>query len=215
MTGRKGRKLQKTEKAENRGTSRTGANPSAFSAFLPFLLSCFIALLPACSSPQTTRLTVDDLDDAAAAMAESLLRSDALARRGPESEPWVVSIQDITNLSGDVIPRREQWALISMLQASLPIRNLWEQANIRFVLPAERVREQRRSGNLSELGSFGSRRDPTHVMTGTIRSLERAQTQTRSDLYYVQFEILDLSTGRPVWQDAFEFKRQAFGEVRD
>jgi hypothetical protein len=31
----------------------------------------------------------------------------------------------------------------------------------------------------------------------------------------MQFELVDLRSGEPVWQDRFEFKRAAVGEVWD
>lgn len=197
--------------------------PSPCSSWFPrfllnSLLSVFVSswfiLLAACAGPQTTRMTVGDFEAMAAAMAQSLLQSDALARRGPGSDPWTVSIQKVTNLSSDVMPQREQWSIMAQLRGATPIQSLWHQKNVRFVLPAQRVVELR--GSAAEFGeAFGARREPTHVMTATFRSITRAQMKDRTDVYYAQFEIIDLRTGEPVWQDRFEFKRAASGHVWD
>lgn len=159
-------------------------------------------------------MTVDDFEAMTAAMAQSLLRSDAFAQRGSDSEPWVISIQKVTNLTSDVMPQREQWSIMAQLRGAAPIASLWHEKHVAFVLPAERVVELRRSG--VEYGeAFGAGREPTHVMTATFRSATRAQDKHRTELYYTEFEIIDLRTGGPVWHDRFEFKRAARGKLWD
>lgn len=158
-------------------------------------------------------MTVDDFDAMTAAMAQSLLQSDAIAARGPDSDPWIISIQKVTNLSSDVMPQREQWSIMAQIRGAAPIQTLWQQKNVRFVLPAQRVVELRNAG--VEYEDFGAQRKPTHTMTATFRSATRAQEKDRTDLYYTEFEIIDLQTGVPVWQDRFEFKRAAHGQIWD
>ncbi len=184
-------------------------------ALFLLLISCIPAFLSGCGGPQSTTLRAEDFDAMAEAMAQSLLRSEALAERGPESEPWTVSIQKVTNLSGDVIPVREQWAVMAMLRGSVPIRQLRERMNVAFTIPAERVEAMRADEDAPELATFGEERVVTHVMTATIRSVTRTDTGARTDLYYAEFDLLDLATNRPVWNDRFEFKRQAMGSLRD
>jgi hypothetical protein len=183
------------------------------SAVLPLGLS---ACTPATARP-TTRFTADDFDAMTEAMAQSLLRSEALRERGANSEPWVVSIQKVLNLSSDVVPEREQWSIMAQLRGATPIRDLRAHKNVSFVLPAERVVALRESEDAPEFHDegFAAERKPTHVMTATFRSATRAVEKARTDVYYTEFEILDLATHQPVWQDRFEFKRAAKGAVWD
>lgn len=152
----------------------------------------------------------------AAAMAQSLTQSAALADRDANSPAWVVSIDKVRNLSSDVMTEAEQWAVMADLRSSVALGTLRQQKNIRFVLPPERVVKMRSDDDAYEFDrSFGSDRQPTHVMTATFRSVTRAQAKARTDLYYCEFEILEFATGQPIWTDRFEFKRQARGKLWD
>lgn len=169
--------------------------------------------------PASTRTTVDDFDAMAADMAASLARSEAIMHRTPDSEPWFIAIHKMQNLSDDVMTQGEQWAVVARLQTSLPIRAMREQRNIHFVMPAEQVRELLRHAALNEEQqlalTFGQDRRVTHTMEATYRSVARADRKAQTNLYYAEFEILDLATGEPVWIDRFEFKREALGHIWD
>jgi Peptidoglycan-synthase activator LpoB len=165
---------------------------------------------------QSTRLNIDDFEAMTQAMAQSLLASETLAGRGPDSEPWVVSIDKVLNLSDDVMTTDEQWSIMAQVRGAASIRALWDEKAVRFVLPPERVVELRENPDATDFADgFGAERRVTHTMTATFRSVTRAQAKTRSDLYYCQFDMIDLTTGEPVWSDRFEFKRQAKGHVWD
>lgn len=213
MSGEK----QQSRKAEKQPIKSAPQRFGWIGCFAVLLIGCFLSACTPATARPTTRLTVDDFDAAAEAMAQSLLRSDALRERTPESEPWIVSIQNVLNLSSDVIPQREQWSVIAQLRGATPIRELRATKNIHFVLPAERVEALRQSENAVEFhdDAFASQRRPTHVMTATFRSATRAVEKARTDVYYMEFEILDLATSQPAWQDRFEFKREAKGAVWD
>lgn len=172
------------------------------------------ACLAGCAEPaRTTRLTVADFQEMAGLMAESLMRSEALAARGPESEPWVVSMERMQNLSSDVMTESEQWLIMARLRNATPLAQLWHDKNVRFVLPPERARELRESEALAAEPMAPGRRAPTHTLSATIRSVTRATARARSDLYYCEFEVLELETGEPVWSDRFEIQREALGHV--
>lgn len=167
-------------------------------------------------TPRTTRVTVSDMEAMGAAMATSLAQSEALAERGPDAEPWVVSIHKVENLSDDVMTQSEQWAIIARLRGTLPIQALREQKNVRFVIPAEQTMRLRGEGGFGDAAdAFGAQRRPTHLMTATFRSVTRAQAERRTDLYYMEFVILDIADGTTAWTDRFEFKREAKGHVWD
>jgi hypothetical protein len=176
-------------------------------------------ILSSCASKpigESTRLTIDDIDAMTAAMAQSLLSSEALAKRGPDSEPWVVSIDKVLNLSDEVMTPNEQWSIMAQVRGAAPIRALWDEKAVRFVIPPEHVVALRNSEYGPDFADgFGGDRKVTHTMTATFRSVTRAQAKRRSDLYYCEFDLLAFATGEPVWSDRFEFKRQAKGHVWD
>lgn len=180
-------------------------------------LSVLLIVCAGCASRgESTRLTASDLTHMATAMAQSLARSEALANRGPDSEPWYITVNKVQNLSSDVMNESEQWMVIAKLRAELPLLALREQKNITFVLPAERVAKLRNHPDYVEYDErFGAERQVTHEMTATFRSLTRAQAKERTEVYYAEFEMLDLRTATPVWSDRFEFKRSAKGHVWD
>jgi len=175
-----------------------------------------LALLWGCAVDRSTRLAVEDFQAVAAEMGQSLMASEALRSRGPQSPLWVVSMDKPVNLSSDVIPADEQWAMVSMIRGRLPLAQLDQGYNVRFVLPPERTTQIRTDPDLPEVGpGFGGERQPTHSLVGTIRSATRTTADRRTELYVLEFEIVDLATGTPVWADRFEFKRQAKGAIRD
>jgi len=170
-----------------------------------------------CAAPQrTTRMTADDLDAMSHALAASLRASDAFTGRNPDSPRWVISISKVQNLSSDVMTDAEQWSVMARLRGSLPIQALWDQKNVRFVIPADRSEALEASGELDPVrGRLGGQRRPTHQMTAIFRSITRADAGSRSDLYYCEFSLVDLATGEPVWSDRFEYKRAATGHALD
>lgn len=165
---------------------------------------------------ESSRITVADIETMTETMAQSLMRSDALVERGPTSGPWVVSMDKVLNLSDDVMTPNEQWSILAQVRGATAIDALWDEKAIRFVIPPERVVELRDSSYGQDFADgFASERQVTHTMTATFRSVTRAQAKVRSDLYYCEFDMLDLNTGEQVWSDRFEFKRQARGHVWD
>ena len=165
--------------------------------------------------PQTTRMTATDINEMGAKVAQSLLASKAIASRTAKSPAWIISIDKVRNLSSDVMTSDEQWAIMAHLRGSLPMQTLANDKNVHFVLPPERVAQLRSDlGMQVEQKGFG-RSTPTHELVATFRSITRATSDSRTDLYYCQFELVDLRTGVPVWSDKVEFKRHAVGSILD
>jgi hypothetical protein len=181
------------------------------------LIACALALLLSCSTPpRTTRMTVDDIEAMGAAMAQSLASSDALRGRDAESPRWTVSIDKVLNLSSDVMTDAEQWAIMARLRSTLPVSRMAEQHNLHFVLPPEKLALLREHPDAPELAEgLAGRREVTHTLAATFRSVTRATGDRRSELYYCEFELFDLRAGRPVWTDRFEYKRAAHGKIWD
>lgn len=173
-------------------------------------------LLPACASApggrSSTRLTADDLQVITSEMADKLRSSDFLNARTPDSPPIGIAIQRVTNLSSDMIPISEQWWLMERVRNDLPIVQLGQERNLRFIVPAEQIENLRQLG--FEPGAFEGRQ-PTHVMDAVFRSVTRSGDNARTDLYMCEYRITSLATGELAWADSFEFKRAAFGRSWD
>jgi hypothetical protein len=202
------------------------AVPAIFSLRLPVFLRAFVPFvivlaLLGCRSPgRTTVLTHDDLDVATREMAASLAASSFLADRAPDSPPIVVTINKVENLTSDIIPPAEQWMTMARLQGSLPIRQLSRDRNIRFQIPPERRRLVEGAGGRVP-PEQQQQYVPTHVMTALFRSSTRTgrdgkgHVDVRQDYYLLQYQITELQSRQIVWEDAFEFKREASGLLID
>lgn len=180
------------------------------------LLPAALLALAGCQTQRTSRISVEDYQEMAAAMAQSLRRSEAFADRSPQSEPWVVSFDKVLNLSSEIMPRGEQWYVVSAVRGAQPINSLWQDKRVSFVIPAQHAIDQRATIEAERIDKgFGSERGVTHTITATFRSVTRASADARVDVYQCEFQMIDLNTGVPVWNDLFEFKRAARGSIRD
>lgn len=178
-----------------------------------WLLACTWLGGCATGSVRSTRLAAEDFADVAAAVAAQLAASEALRDRSPDDEPWIIAIDRVENLSSDVIAVSEQWWLMARLRASLPIQTLSRQRAIRFVIPAEHLARLRERD--PELAEAASDRAATHRMGAVFRSVTRFGQGGRTDLYRVDFDLVDLSDGALEWSGSYEFKRLAFGRGWD
>lgn len=171
-----------------------------------------------CSTPQSSRITIEDYDEIGARMAQSLRHSDAFANRSADSEPMIIAFDKVLNLSSEIMTRSERWGLMAGLQASQPIQTLWYNQRVVFVIPAQYAVDRRGTIDAERLDKgFGSERGVTHIVTATFRSIERVGDggDGRTDSYRCDFTMIDLKTNAPVWNDSFTFKRTAKGSIRD
>ena len=179
---------------------------------LLLLASFLTALIAACAAPsKSTRLTVEDFEDVAVEMAASLRQSAFLAGRGPASPPLVIAVSKVENLSSDILSDGEKWYLMDRVIDSHAIDALREADNIRFVIPAEKLRLLNKT--LEPQEQAGAARNPTHTMTARLLSLTRTASQDRTELYDCQFTLTDLATGEIVWTDNIAIKRIARGKA--
>lgn len=177
-------------------------------------LSVLAIVLAGCGGQsRSTRLVSDDLLEASSSMAEQLAASDWLAGRSASDDVVIVAIDRVENLSSDVIPSGEQWLMVDRLRAGLPMQQLSVDRAVKFVIPAERLKELR--GSSAEFADVGLERSPTHRMGGVIRSVTRVGGGGRTDLYVFDCVIEDLMQGATVWTGSFEVKRLAFGRGWD
>lgn len=171
------------------------------------------------SGPRTTDFTQNDLDVTVNEMAASLAGSDFLAERTADSPRIVLATNQVRNLTDNIMTTAERWMAIARVQNTLPIQAMAEQKNIVFVLPPERIEDLREAGFDQPLPE-GLR--PTHLMTATFYSSRMAEreageriTSIRQNYYYLEYTITDLDGREVLWSDAFEFGREAFGNIID
>jgi len=183
------------------------------------LLAALLALcLPACASAfggtaKSSRLTVDDLEYTANELADKLRGSAFLSNRSLQSQPMVVTVSKVENLSSDIIPESEQWWLIHRLRSSQPVRALAESRNLTFVIPVERLTAGRADGVFDD--ATAQARAPTHEMTATFRSATRSAGVHRTDIYLCDLRITNLRDATLEFSEAVEFKRAAVGKAYD
>lgn len=173
------------------------------------------AFLTGCAnaSPRTTRLTTRDLDEMATIVALNLRNSDWMTTRNEQSEPVVIAMEKVENLTDDIIPRGEQWAIMTKVRANASMVRVGREKAITFVMSKDAVLGAAERGTME--GAEENRRNPTHEMSATMRNATRSVKDARTDVYLCEFRITALATGELKWLDTFEVKRQAFGLTFD
>jgi hypothetical protein len=172
-------------------------------------------LLGGCSSvgPRTTRLTTRDLDDMATVVALNLRNSEWMAERGEASERVVIAMEKVENLTDDVIPRGEQWAIMAKVRGNADMVRVGREKAIVFVMSKDAVLGALERGTMDD--AMEQRTQPTHEMSATLRNATRSAKDARTDVYVCEFRITSLATREVKWLDTFEVKRQAFGLTFD
>lgn len=182
------------------------------------LLLC-TTVLTACGGPPKVRtpfLRSVDLIDMTDRMAESFTASEVIRQRSPENDPWVISIYRVINHTNQVIPDREKWLYIGRLRAMLARSDVSPRHALIWVVPPERwpnIAEAMNADVNAEPPYM--RLPPTHVLTAQFNALTTTSGSGRSDTYLCAFELLELATGRMVWQDSWEVKRTVRGLTYD
>ena len=170
------------------------------------------------SGPKSSRMTVDDYEyiatEISAKLKAKLAVSDPLAERTPDSPKMVIAITKVRNeMVAEMMPEATKWYLMAKIKSTLPLALLSRDKNILFTISAEHLRAARQRGTVAE--DFAAERKPTHTMVATFRSVVRSTGKDRTDVYFCEFELLDLETGEIVWNDTVEFKRTAHGRSWD
>ncbi len=173
------------------------------------LASC--AAVPA--APPTTFLRSVDLVEMTDRMAESFASTNPVSERDASDERWVISIHRIANHTNQIIRDSEKWLYVERMRGLLAQSDVGTQRNIVWVYPAEHwstIAERTDYEQPPEL-----RLEPTHRLTGTFHALTTTGAAGRTDTYHCSYELIDLDTGRVIWEDAFEVKRAVRGRTWD
>lgn len=178
-----------------------------------------LALLCGCrsSQPKSSIMTTDDYEHIAIEIAGKLQtqlgEEGPFAQRTPDSPPMVVSITKVTNLTSDIMSESAKWYLMERVASSIPFAQLAREKNVRFVIPADRLRAAKQRGTVDQ--DAGAERETSHLMTATFTSVTRATGKDRTDLYYCEYNITTRASGEIIWTDKVEFKRTAHGRSWD
>jgi hypothetical protein len=170
-----------------------------------------LLLTSACAAPapRTSRLTVSDFEFVSSEMSAKLAASSLLEGRTPGYAPMTVAVSKVENFSTDILSEGEKWYLVDSVLDSESMRALRDERNIRFVIPAEKLTLLRKTLGPEE--QVAAQRSPTHTLTARIRSVTRAASLDRTDLYSCEFSMVLLDTGEIVWSDSVLLKRIARG----
>ena len=147
-------------------------------------------------------------------LSGSFAHDELINARTNTDDPWVISISDIVNNTQQIIPESERWLYIARLRSCLAQTDCSDQHNLIWILPPEGYQQidAERKGAPS---LFEQRMPPTHLLTGEFVALTNTSSFGRADAYICDYQLVDLETGRIVWEDAWEVKRYAPGTTYD
>ena len=176
------------------------------------LLLMFSTLLGGCGGPPQARTTFLDSVDLQAMtdqMAQSFTQDDVINARTDVSDRWIISIYRIINSTNQIIPDRQKWLYINRLRAMLGQSDVAQQRNLTWIIPPERWSIVAQETGDAE--PYGLRLEPTHLLTAEFSALTNTSGSGRTDMYVCAYELVELLTGRVVWQDSWEVKRDVTG----
>ena len=175
------------------------------------------ALATGCGAPpraETPFLRSVDLIDMTDRMAESIASAPAVVARRPTDEPWIISINRISNHTNQIIPEREKWLYVARLRGRLAPSNLARERHLIWVIPTERWAIV--AAELPDASEpYGLRLDPTHQLTGEFLALTTTSGSGRTDAYLCSYQLVDLEDGSIIWEDQWEVQRAIRGRSYD
>jgi hypothetical protein len=193
------------------------ADPAAHRAACLLALGVAVQLVGGCGAPpraRTTFLRSVDLVAMTDQMAQSFTGDEIIGARTPADDAWIISLYRIVNHTNQIIPEREKWLYVARLRALLQQSDVGDARRIIWIIPPERWTLVATELGVSE-EPYGLRLDPTHLLTATFNALTTTAGSGRSDTYFCSYELVDLGTGRIVWEDSWEVKRSVSGLTYD
>jgi len=163
---------------------------------------------------RTTFLNSVDLVSMTDRMAESFALDDVISARNATEDPWVISINRVSNHTNQIIPERERWLYMARLRSRLAQSEIAKERSLIWVVPPDRWMAV--ADELSDPHEPAElRMTPTHQLTADFYTLTNSTGQGRSDAYLCSFQLFQLQTGAIVWEDAWEVKHWAKGRTYD
>ena len=192
---------------------KIGIDGSGVRCVCAVCMGVLLVALSGCGGPRidNTRLGSGDLVVMTDRMAGSFAESGVFVGRDDSSEPWVVSVQPVSNQTNDIIPDGEKRAYITRLRSLLMASGEMRDRGVVFVLPADHA-DALNVRQIEAGGVVMDRERPTHSLYSTFYAATTAGRGGRSDTYLCAFRLIDLRDDRVVWEDRYEVKR---GVVRN
>jgi len=200
---------------------------------LILLILLSVIALPSCAQPRTrstTVLTAADMEISANEVRQDLASSDFLAGRTPDSPPIILQPDRLQNYSNERLSYADKLAAVTRLLYDRAMQELFQQRNVAVLLPLkDRWRAARIAPDV-DVDPFeaygmdhpGSGLTPTHALHARFDSITRTGAErqgdaadVRSDLFVVEYSIVDLATRRTVWTASSLIKRVAHGSLVD
>lgn len=181
---------------------------------IAFLTFAFLGCGGSPPRAHTPFLTSVDLVHMTDQMSESFAGDDRISRRTPDDEPWVISIHRMVNHTNQIIRENERWLYVGRLRSRLSQAGFSENKSLIWIVPPEqwpRIAEE--LGGAPE--PLELRMTPTHLLTAEFNVLTQSGPGGRSDAYHCAYQLLDLSSGEIIWEDAWEVKRAVAGLTFD
>lgn len=172
------------------------------------VIAAAFAPLPGCAAPRvnTTSLTAADVVKMTDQMGQSFNAAPVIASRGPDSPPWVFTMDRVTNRTEHLMDDSEKWGIMARFRANLARTLVAKERNIAFVLPAPEWQRYAGDDFAANAPDGQNRLRPTHALRAEFRSDTATSLLSRSDHYLCAFQLLDLESGTLVWEDAYEVK---------
>ncbi|MEM1166302.1 MAG: hypothetical protein AAGI30_08430 [Planctomycetota bacterium] len=198
----------------------------------PFLLPVILAALawggvmvasPGCQSAapttgvRTTLIQADDIIEITNSVRTSFASSPFFTSRSATSVPITIEPGRVTNVSNERLTGGDQRAMLTRVLYEPGIHRQLASRNIRLLRPTESPELLNQSW-----ATYFSQTPPTHVLNAQFSSASRQAAvgdtlspDARSDLFIVDYTLVELASRDVVWSDQFELKRFATGRTID
>ncbi|MEO1129541.1 MAG: hypothetical protein AAFX05_07520 [Planctomycetota bacterium] len=197
------------------------------------MLIALLGTLAACSAPSlrpSTLYSAADMQIIASDVVQSLAVSDFLVGRNERSDPIVLQPDRMWNLSNERLSQADKLAAVTRVLYDRGMQELLAAKNVAILYPLKdrwRVEHLTPEIDVDPFRDAGLDRPssglrPTHLLqaqfnsvTRTAASREGQASDTRTDLFSVDYTIVEVDSRRIVWAATSQVKRFAHGSLID
>jgi hypothetical protein len=197
------------------------------------MLLALFGTLMACSAPSSrpsTLYSAADMQIIASDVVQSLAVSDFLVGRDARSDPIVLQPDRMRNLSNERLSQADKLAAVTRVLYDRGMQELLAAKNVSVLYP---LKDRWRTAHLTPEIDVDPFRDagldhpssglrPTHLLQAQFNSVTRTAatregqaSDTRTDLFSVDYTIVEVHSRRIVWAATSQIKRFAHGSLVD
>jgi hypothetical protein len=139
---------------------------------------------------------------------------DFVAGRTKNSPPMIITTEKVENETGDRIDEAKQWMFVLKVEGALPMQEVCDQHNVTFQIEPQRLENLQSMGYQGTLIHF---KPPTHLLkarfksSAIVKNNAQGYVNDRTDDYFLEYYLVELSSGKMVWDKSVEFARHATG----